>query len=382
MNGNCGRIVIMIFLTFFLMLLVTGCNKNNRNNENGKISFVGNTDIRYAERYQKVSLSEAGTIYDDRTEGRLYFTPIDSDETMIFCYDPNCRHIPATKNNPDSECMGALVYGNTNTMYYEGCIYFFVQDDAFSHKIYTMKTDGAGRKVMAEMPFGYAITNGCIFSEDKVYYQAKIFNVDEITNDIKTSNRIVEVDILDGTYRFITEENTDLLQQMDLAEGTLYIRAASAENGAIYVRTADVNTLEEKVIISSEKYATEYVCMDAFDKDSFFYWDRRTYDMGIRNVDGTVEKILVQGAEGETYGWPDASCDGLFYKRTIAYGDEPEGYYFLDLTTGKVTNLTDEQAKYGLFGYDGYYDAFVAHDGSYSNWTMWSKEKVLGEAKE
>ncbi len=51
------------------------------------------------------------------------------------------------------------------------------------------------------------------------------------------------------------------------------------------------------------------------------------------------------------------------------------------MVTGEITDITDEQVKYSLVGYDGYYDAFVSRDSEF-NWGMWSKEKVLSEARE
>lgn len=382
MNKAIKRFAIKVAVMGLMAFMVVGCGKHGAGDtvNTGRVQ-VKDTGIRYAEKFQIIWLSEAGVIYDDKNAGLVHLVTVDEGEDMVLCYDPNCKHIPATRLQPDPECMAAHFFEDTHTAYYEGSLYFFVKDSIFSHKIYKKKTDGAGRSLVAELPFGYDINKGCIFNGDKVYYLAKISHVDEITNSISFTLRVVEVDVLSGSYRFITEETKDLQLQMDMAEDTLYIRRAGVDDGQQYVLVVNVNTLENGFAVTKEKWA-DYACMGAYDNDSFFYIDRHTYDIGIRNIDGTVEQILVQGAEGENFGWPDVSCDGLFYQRTIDYGDEPIGYYFLDFITGEVTNVTDEQTKYGLFGYDGYYDAFVAHDGTFNNWTMWSKEKVLGEAKE
>lgn len=377
------KTVVSIIIILITLFSVIGCDKEEDNYvSKEELAFAKEENVRYAERFQNLSLSEAGIITDNTNEGMIHLITIDEGEDMIFCYDPNCRHIPVTEAHPDSECMAALILGSTRTAYYEGCIYFFVQDSIFSHKIYKMKTDGAGRTIVAELPFGCDIKKGCIFNGDKVYYIAKMSTMDEVTYDITTTARIVEVNLLDGSYRLITEDTNDQQLQMDMADSTLYIRRADSKTGLQYGIRVNIETLNEECFIDSETWHNAYACMGAYDDDSFFYFGYKNNDIGIRNVDGTIEKVLVQGAEGETYGWPDVSCDGLFYQRTIDYGDEKAGYYFLDFITGEVINVTDEQAKYGLFGYDGYYDAFVAHDGTFKNWTMWSKEKVLGEAKE
>ena len=370
-----GRVVFNSLLLLFCTSILLGCGKSDKG-----IELVEDKKVRFAERYQMVSLSEAGVIYDDSDTGLVWLATIDEGEQMEFCYDPNCKHIPATFNRPDSECMASHYIDKTQTMYYEGCVYFFVQNDIFEHSIYKMKTDGAGRELVARLPFDYNIAHACIFKEDKVYYHARVGEIDELTNNISLAKRIVEVNLLDGSYRFITEETKDTVLQMDMGENTLYIRRANASDGWQYIAIADIETQEEKILISNEEYA-HYACMEAYDGDSYFCIDRDNSNICIRNIDGTIEQILVQGAPGEEFGWPDASCDGLFYQRTIAYGDEAEGYYFLDLTTGKVTNITEEKDKYGIVGYDGYYDVFVARDEDF-NWTLWSKEKVLGEAKE
>ncbi|MBQ9765873.1 MAG: hypothetical protein IJW18_06725 [Lachnospiraceae bacterium] len=370
------ELIIMIMSVLLSVATFSGCGKDNEVTD-GAFVIEEDTNVRYAEKFQSEVLSEAGIISDE--DGLLHLITIDEGEDMVLCYDPNCKHIPATRNRPDSECMAALFVERTQTLYYEGAIYFFVQDGIFDHKIYKMETDGAGRELIAKLPFGYNITQCALFSEDKVYYIAKIPYENELTSTIRFGVRIVEVNLLDGSYRFVCEETKDLIMQINLSGKTLYIRRAGAEDGGIYATRVNIDTLEETILVTAEVNGNEYAYVDAYDEDSFYYYGKQTYDIGIRNVDGTVEKVLIKGSVGEDFGWADPSCDGLFYNRTYDYEDEPVGSYFMDFLTGKVINITDEKVKYGIVGYDGYYDVFVAHDDEY-NWTLWSKAKILDEA--
>ena len=391
--------VLKVLSFIMIMILLTACKEEAKEMKNtttadsdtvgvvdeikaAEIGFKYNSDMRYAERYQMVSLSEAGVIYDDHDGGLVHLVTIDEADDMVLCYNPNCTHPKARATYGDPECMGAM-YDSIlcRTAYYNGSVYFFVGDGVFAHRVYVMDTNGSGRKLLAEFPFFFSISYFAIFKDDKVYYTAQIPNVDEITNKVSYMNRIIELNLRDGSYRFITEESEDLMSWANLSENTFYVRPADqSDGGRLYLQTININTLETKIAISTDEWKAGIRYVDAYDGDSYYYYDKMTYELGIRNVDGTVEEILLKGAEGEDYVCADPSCDGLFYKREYDYEDEPAGGYFLDMKTREVINITDEMEKYNIMGYDGYYGAFVGRDADF-NWSMWSKEKVLGEAK-
>ena len=156
MNKAIKKFAIKVAVMGLMAFMVAGCSKHEAGDtvNTGRVQ-VKDTGIRYAERFQLIWLSEAGVIYDDKNEGLVHLVTVDEGEDMVLCYDPNCKHIPATSFQPDPECMAAHFFEDTHTAYYEGSLYFFVQDSIFSHKIYKMKTDGAGRSLVAELPFGY-----------------------------------------------------------------------------------------------------------------------------------------------------------------------------------------------------------------------------------
>ncbi len=380
---NIFKTVCLLLMIFFM----TGCAQKETISSEDVVTVLGSSDVRYAERYQMISISEAGVISDDMNEGLVYLTPTNDTKKLVFCYSPNCKHAAVTSANEDPECMAAH-YGNvTRTAYYGGTLYFFVMDGLEEHCIYKMETDGAGRELFAKLPFSFNIGYACIFYEDKVYYTAHIPHKDDITGEISYGYRVVEVDLIDASYRFITEEKEELITIVNLSGNTMYIRKTETATGGIpFVTIVDMSTLEEKVIITTEEWTNGNRYIDAYDEDSYFYYDAMTYEIGIKNVDGTIEKVLLKGAEGEHFSGADPSYEGLFYERLYDYGEEPAGAYFMDLVTGKVTNITEEKKKYGIEGYDGYYGVFVAREYVESEksmkWSIWSREKVLGEAGE
>lgn len=384
--------ILWILCCILLMSCSMACNKENTIAESlqsdettlTEDDFTYYSDIRYAERYQMVSISEAGILYDEIDDGLVHFVTIDEGKDMPFCYDPNCMHPSAEETNGDPKCMAAHYETYCKTAYYNGTLYFFDGDGIFAHNVYAMDTNGSGRKLLVKLPFFYHIGYMCIFKEDKVYYLANIPYSDEITNTGGYKRRVVELSLRDGSYRFITEEFENMVTQANMAGDTLYMRKANEEDGRLYVEAVNVKTLEMQVVITTDEWKAGIRYIDAYDEDSYYYWDRNTYEIGIRNIDGTVEEVLLRGAEGEGYD-ADASCDGIFYKREFDYGEESAGSYFLDMETREITNITEEAEKYDIIGYDGYYDVFVSHEYIVSegklDWSIWSKEKVLSEAK-
>ena len=368
-----------------MMLCMVGCVEKEKA-EKVTYDLYNMADMRYAERYQTISLTESGVLYDGN-DGLMHLITIDEGEDIIMCYDPNCTHEPATSANPDPKCMAALFYEKTQTAYYEGHIYFFVNDGAFRHKLYRMKTDGSGRELLAEkIPFSYKVGYGVVFRNDKMYYTAKIPYTNEQNYNISYMNRLVEFDLIDKTYRFITEETADTILLMHITENYMYMRMSDADDGGrIYYKRTNLNTCEEEIVISADVHKNEYVYIRACSDDRFFYIDRMDCDIGIRSVDGEYKEIIVEGAEGERFsGWERPSGNYMIYQRTIPYEGEAAGYYFLNLATGERVDITAETEKYSIVDYDVTYDAFITRvydeDAMKFNWGMQSREKILAEA--
>lgn len=367
---------------FLLVLCLMGCDRNNNvintsSDNNEATTTVNDEDTAarmegHAEGRHDMALSEAGIIYGDNS-GRVHLVTIDEGKDMLLCYNPNCSH-------QDKNCMAYEGAGNV-TMYYNGVIYYFEMSSFYEHRIYKWEPDAAGRELIAELPFDFETWYVCIFHNDKVYYTAKIVREEESNGGIKTLStvyRMVEVSLLDGSYRFITEESTGIMNNVTLIGNTIYTRRYE-EDGSLNMAAVDIDTLEYKTIITQETWNKEYVYVSGYDEDSYFYGDRSPREIGIRSLDGTVERVLIKGAENERYSNMDAYANGIYYSRMYDYEDEPAGHYFLDLVTGEVTNITDEVEKYNIREYDGYYDAFI--NSLLEPYGMWSREKIINEAK-
>ncbi len=204
-----------------------------------------------------------------------------------------------------------------------------------------------------------------------------------ITNGYYTY-RIVEVNLIDGSYRFISEETAGLMNEAHLAGDAFFVRKTENETGGrMFVTTINMNTGEENIIISIDEWANGNRYIRAIDEERFFYWSKRRYEIGIMNVNGTIEKVILKGEEGEVFGNAHPTGKGIFYQRTYESDTEPIGTYFMDFSTNEVTNITEEKEKYGLVGYVEQNDAFIGLNSKENyvvGWTMWSREKILAEA--
>ena len=343
--------------------------------------FKYRSDIRYVERGRHVSLSEEGIIYanDDK---RLHLVAKDTGEDSVFCYNLGCKHpnYPVSYGTP--ECMSVLYKNATQTAYYNKTVYFFVNGDAGNeHRIYEMDMETQVRRGLAKLPVDYFYFSPIIFKEDLVYYIGRTTYTDEVTGEIIEKLRMLEVSLRDGSYRFVTEETENLITHVVHVTGkTLWMRMAdNSDKGRVFMETVDLDTLEVSTVIDKDEWALGNHFIDAYDDDSYYYWDANTYKIGIKNVDGTVEKILLQGAEGETFGDVDISGGKMLYFRGSSYGGEAAGAYFMDVETGNVINITEEVDKYNITGYDSSYDVFISCDEEF-NYSMWSREKILAEA--
>ncbi len=384
-------------LCLLLLICLVGCNEGADVSTDGTAdtstdgtadtSFgdknTEKTGMRYAERVGNIIFSEAGVVYSDNYV--LHFVPIDGGEDMVLCYDPNCEHSREDTLEGKADCMAVCPpTRNSYVGFYEGAIYFFVSTNGEEHQICKMDISSASREIIVDgLPNDPNTDMVCTFCGGKLYYIADILNRDESTSKIYYTKRIIEVDLADGSYRFITEEKDTNISQVNIAGDTLFAYQYD-DDGLPYIIKVDLVTLEETMFISKEEWRAGERYINVYDEDSYFYWDKDAGEIGIKNFDKTVERVLVKGPKGERFG-ATPSCNGIIYRRSIDYEEEPEGCYFMDIETGKVTNITDVADKYNLRQYDGYYDVFIGlnKDGNYIlNYTLWSREKILNEANE
>jgi len=270
--------------------------------------------------------------------------------------------------------------------YYEEAVYFFVNTSKTAHRIYKMDVGSAVRELVAEVPNQAAPGYITTFCGDKLYYNTKILHTDKTTGRGHYTYRLVEVNLLDGSYRFISEETEGTIDTADVVGNIMFTRRwGTGGDGKIYMVTIDLTTLEETVFLSKEDWVTGFRYIQGYDEDSYYYWDSNASEIGIKNIDGTVERVLLKGPIGESFG-ACPSYRGMLYRRTMEYEGMQPGWYFMDIETGEITDITEVTEKYHTYRYDGYYDAFVGtnyeEDGrKVINDNMWSREWILNEAK-
>ncbi len=382
----------IIFIIFAVCLV--GCSKDGSDisklENTEKINIDSSSVGVYSQKYSMISLSEIGAIWNWGNQRLIKFSPVDSGEIMPLCYDPNCKHPETSDENPDPVCMAALYNHNCEIAYYNGAVYIFERRSLGENELYKMNINGSSREYIGTFPFEVELYQESIFCNNKAYLKVGILetNLEEVEGiqALEYTDKFVEIDLINGTYRYISDEIEDYIADIDLMNDKLFLRLADQKDGGrLYMMKLDIKTSESEIFISKDEWAAGCKYILAYDNDSYLYWDKNTSEIGIKNLDGTVEKLLLKGPEGESFR-VCSSCDGMMYRRTMEYEGSVPGNYFMDFETGEIINITDEVEKYNLIYYDGYYDMFLGNIEDENNKilgrTAWSKAKILGEAME
>lgn len=338
--------------------------------------------LRYAETYQILSISEDGVFYEGK-DGLVHFRQTGEKEDVILCYDPNCIHQAASPDNPDPVCRAALYDARTDITYYEGNIYFFVDDGVFSHNIYRMTVNGSGREQIAEIPYFHNVLQGVTFYEDRMYYGV-YDNVIEEDNSIRSMPYLLEYNLKDGTYRLITKESMDAIMTIQATENYVFLRMisnASESRGDIYLKRVNINTLEEEIIISTDDYKKNSF-VRAYDDNHYIYYEFDNI-VGMRNISTGKDRILIDETDKGPTGLLTASGNGIFYCISDVDDDGNviiTGYYFYDISTGETIDISEKGFKYNLRSYNGFSKVFMS--GSLHDTMLISEDEILGhEAK-
>ncbi len=374
----------------FVMIITSlmGCNENiqsSKQTDEGQVE--GPASTAYSKRYRSGQISELGIIWTfGDPDDFIKFTPVNSNEMMLLCFDPNCKHPATSSENPDPVCMAALYNHMCEVIYHDGAIYIFVTENIGENVLYKMNINGSSRERIATFPFEVKPANCSVSYGNYTYIRAKVLQTDldklESIQALEYVNKVVEIDLTDGTYRYISDEfdNHIYVSDTDVYGKSLFLRLSDMkDDGRIYMIRLNIDTGKNEILISKEEWADGYRFICCYDEDSYFYWDRNASEIGIKNINGTVEKVLLTGPEGESF-LACPSFDGMMYRRTMDYESEAAGYYFMDFETQEVINITEEVDTYGLQYYDGYYDVFVSDEDNI--YATWSKDKILSEASE
>lgn len=346
---------VSVFIMLSFLLTLSACGKKTNDFE------ITSGEYRYLRNYQIYSVSDDGTFYIGK-DGMVHYVVPNTGEDMIFCYNSNCLHIPASVDNPDPTCMAATYTEKNRLAYYEENIYFFVNDGVFAHKIYKMHADGSGRTEIASLPFAYDFAY-YTFHNDKLYYTGVIKEVDGISGDISSTNQLIEFDLLTETYRVISDMGNEYISNsVQITDTAVYMYLCG--NEGYYLKKVNLATLEEEVVIDSTKYK-EYKCMSVYN-DKYYIYLCNTYDkreIGIKNMISDEDIPLLAFAEDEFLGIVKSSGNGIFY--TVYKGDIEKldmadvNYYFYDLETNEIIDITEKGRQYRLVSYDAYSNIFI-----------------------
>ncbi|MBE5949822.1 MAG: hypothetical protein E7261_12510 [Lachnospiraceae bacterium] len=361
--------ILSVFVVLFFAFVLTACKEEQDSFE------VTLEEKRYLKNYQIYSVSDDGTFYIGKDNMIHYIIP-NTGEDMIFCYDPNCLHIPASVDKPDPTCMAATYVEKNRMAYYEGNIYLFVYDGLFAHKVYKMDADGSGRVEIASFPFSLDLSY-YTFYNDKMYYTAVIKEVDEINGDINSTNQLIEFDLLKGTYRVILDMDKELLNNVvEVTDTAVYLHIDGSEGD--YLKRVNLNTLEETVIIDSSKHK-EHRCVSVYNDEHYIYLHNvyAKYEIGISSMVSDEDTPLITFKDDEFLGIVKSSGNGIFY--TVFKGDIKDldmtqvKYYFYNLATDELVDITEKGREYRLVSYDEQNDIFIGR---------WDEHPVAVECSE
>jgi len=335
------------------------------------------------------ALSAEGIISAGNTGANLKLRKTDSSDEMILCFKPDCKHPEVYAIGLEAYCMSATYSGVQEIGFYEGMIYIFTGNEE-ECIIYRMDVETGKRELFAKLPYGVESSElNLIFCEDKMYCVLVMAIYEEEIEGKKISvdyEGLVEISLKDGSYRTITDgSGKSRISEVFLGGNTVYLQKYDSydytETKAFpYVVQIDLDTLKEKEVISPEVFNSQYKILEAYDEDTFYCYDMINYEISMRNIDGTKERVLVKGAEEETFRRRDVSNNGIFYERAEDYKNELAGTYFMDMTTGEITNISEPVDLYKLMEYDGYYDVFIGRDDDFNLW-CYSRERILKEGE-
>lgn len=326
-----------------------------------KDEFTGiREDARYSKTYQIVSTSKEGVFYKG-TDDMLYFRPAETGEAMIFCYDPNCIHEPASEYNPDPTCRGALFTDKrTEIAYYEGVIYYFVWDGPFEHELYRMEVNGAGRTLFVTLPYLCEPLGGVVFYEDKMYYRVvEKKPIDEL-GTLESKLYIIEINLNNGDYRLVTDEIEGGMYEMDVTDKYVYPRLADS-NGDLYRVRYDKDSCDREVIVTPDEYKS-HIPLAIYDE--YYIYSNGVDKIGIKYFDSGEKKVLVDiDMNGADFVAPCVSGNGVFY-RVLDFSDDFTsetllGAYFYNILTGELFDITEKTLELNIWDYNGYQEYFI-----------------------
>ena len=322
---------------------------------------------RYAKEVMGMPCSEEGMFWFE--DGLTYFIPEGTKDKTIFCFNPVCSHIPASYDNPDSECMAAGYVRSTSIGYHEGYIYYFVKG-AFEHEVYRMDVNAGTRELVAELPVNVK-HNKVVFDGDYAYYMVAIGEVSENSSIIDNYYELIELNLIDGSHRIVTDLGQDKLDgysEFDVCDGTLICMGSFTSDvtdkyaSTTYVYKVDLDTLAAELILSPEdSKTTAYI--GQHDGEHIYYIDKESGSIGLYNINTGDKQVLLDSleADGSILSHGTAGNGKIYYVKLV--GEEYSPTHFLyDVSKDTTWDITRQCDELDIYDYNPYASVFLQYE--------------------
>lgn len=370
------KFTCLMFVTVILTLCA--CNKDTTHERDAE-------ERRHGYNFRNIARSSEGIFYVK--DNMVHFFSAANGEDMLLCFDPACKHEPASKLNPDPECTAALFERRTRIAYYEDSLYYLVNDGFFDMKIYRMDISGGTREHIADVPYNTAPVVTVIFEGDYMYYITEIVEIEadeeSIVGTAKNSSEIMEVNLTDGSWRLVTDgcgTCYSSFKELDVYGRTLYAEVYPLDtwNESVFDIIVNLDTLEMTVVDGEEFKERKYI--GPYDGESYYYVNRLTHEVGIYDMTEDKSEVLFK-IEADLYSSLMASDREVFYKTGF---DGVYEYYLYDVMEDECHDITDGCEGKHISFYDGYSDIFVGYateendEHEIKGYTAYSLTDMLG----
>lgn len=167
----------------------------------------------------------------------------------------------------------------------------------------------------------------------------------------------VEVNLTDGSYRIITEQNKEIKKHIgafDTCENTLFLQ--TSEDECKVFRVIDLETLDVKYEVCGEEYLKK-AYVGVCDKESFYYVNVVEKELGVFNVNTGEDKVLRKAENDESFGQIYGAVGRIWYRLEKKSGEILR--FFYDESTGKTYDITENCKDISIVRYDAYKRMFV-----------------------
>ena len=272
------KIMIGVLLAC-MAVIMSGCDQRNGeqiSRVEGLFSLFGS------------AASEDKCIYEE--DGRLYIQDIKTNQSMIFCSKPDCKHEPANEEtNPDPECEAALRPGCirfSSVGLYEDKVYAFEESSKKANEmiLYSKVLTGQGWSKIGTIPYGVDDNANSYYADGYAYIAGRgVISPFRIGEANKEECVLLKVNLSNGKYEELgtkySAEGWCRIQKLDYSDGMLCYEVSRLKEGYTQkdvenLPTSEWNTIldvmvmlvdagtgkEQKLEFKEELEYDEYVC--------------------------------------------------------------------------------------------------------------------------